>query len=595
MTKHLHVATGFTFPVDLITQKTSILARTGAGKTNAGVVICEELLDQKQQIVVIDPKGDWYGLRASADGEGEGYPVVVMGGFHGDVPLESTGGRIVADFVVDTRTSVVLDVSEFSKGELYRFVAEFCDAFYRRQAKDPNPVLLVLEEADEVVPQFVSAKTAQMVGAVEKVAKRGRFIGIGFLALTQRSASFNKDVLTQTEVLVAMQTTAPQDMKAIDEWIKHHPDQEKREKLLSEIQSLQVGEAYVWSPSWLQTFKKFRFRLRKTFDAGKTPKVGEKRVEPKKLAPVDLEALKKRMAATVEKAKQEDPKELRKTILELRSQLAAKPAPAPAVKEKRVEVPVIPSGQVKSLGAYVDRLEAAAAKAQETVGQARDAAANIRAALAANQKLHAPPMAPRPASVITPPRPRPAPAAAKIEGEVSLKAGERRMLQTLAQRHPLKLTRAQLGTLAGFTPSGGTFGTYFGTLKRHGLLAEATNGDVEVTAEGLAFLGTDVPPAPTTTQELLEMWRRNLKAGEAEMLDTLVQAFPETMSRENLGSKTGFTASGGTFGTYLGTLRRNGLVEVDGDQVKASETLFITGRIFVPTATAIRALKSVAK
>jgi hypothetical protein len=36
----------------------------------------------------------------------------------------------------------------------------------------------------------------------------------------------------------------------------------------------------------------------------------------------------------------------------------------------------------------------------------------------------------------------------------------------------------------------------------------------------------------------------------------LLSAFP--------GERTGYTASGGTFGAYLGTLRRNGLVEVDG-------------------------------
>lgn len=36
-------------PIELITQKIAILARTGAGKTNAAVVIAEGLLDAKQQ------------------------------------------------------------------------------------------------------------------------------------------------------------------------------------------------------------------------------------------------------------------------------------------------------------------------------------------------------------------------------------------------------------------------------------------------------------------------------------------------------------------------------------------------------------------
>ncbi len=29
--------------------------------------------------------------------------------------------------------------------------------------------------------------------------------------------------------------------------------------------------------------------------------------------------------------------------------------------------------------------------------------------------------------------------------------------------------------------------------------------------------------------------------------------------------------------TYLATLRRNGLVEVDGDEIRASDTLFLSG------------------
>jgi hypothetical protein len=40
-----------------------------------------------------------------------------------------------------------------------------------------------------------------------------------------------------------------------------------------------------------------------------------------------------------------------------------------------------------------------------------------------------------------------------------------------------KIRHAQLGTLAQCPPSGGPFTTYFGTLKRHGLVVE-TNGEV---------------------------------------------------------------------------------------------------------------------
>jgi hypothetical protein len=158
-----------------------------------------------------------------------------------------------------------------------------------------------------------------------------------------------------------------------------------------------------------------------------------------------------------------------------------------------------------------------------------------------------------------------------------LRAGERRLFQTLAQRYPTKLTRAQLGTLARFTPSGGTFGTYFGTLKRHGPLTEAADGDVEITEAGLQYLGSDIPPRPQTTTELVAMWRRALRAGEWRMLEALVNVYPQALARDELGERTGYATSGGTFGTYLGTLRRNGLIEVDGDQIRASRTLFLEG------------------
>jgi hypothetical protein len=160
------------------------------------------------------------------------------------------------------------------------------------------------------------------------------------------------------------------------------------------------------------------------------------------------------------------------------------------------------------------------------------------------------------------------------DGDLHLRAGERRILEVLARRHPTKLTRAQLGTLSGFTPSGGTFGTYFGTLKRNALLVEQ-DGEVSITQDGFDYLGMDRPRKPQTTNEVLTMWRNALRSGEWRMLDVLVGVYPRSLSRKALGDTAGYEVSGGTFGTYLGTLRRNGLVDVRGDQVAASRTLFL--------------------
>jgi DNA helicase HerA-like ATPase len=97
----LQIAHTLALPLEFVVQKSALLARSGAGKTNTAVVIAEELLEAKQQVVILDPPGAWWGLRSSADGKRAGYPIVVFGGIHGDLPLQSTSGELLADLVVD--------------------------------------------------------------------------------------------------------------------------------------------------------------------------------------------------------------------------------------------------------------------------------------------------------------------------------------------------------------------------------------------------------------------------------------------------------------------------------------------------------------
>ena len=64
------------------------------------------------------------------------------------------------------------------------------------------------------------------------------------------------------------------------------------------------------------------------------------------------------------------------------------------------------------------------------------------------------------------------------------------------------------------------------------------------------------------------MWRRVLRRGERAMLDALVEAYPRELSRDELAERAGLTTStSGTFSQYLGTIRRNGLVDVSGGVV----------------------------
>jgi hypothetical protein len=133
--RQLRIASDLTLPLDAVTQTFAILAKRGVGKTYTAAVMTEEMLKAGLQVVIADPIGVWWGLRSSSDGTRAGLPIIVLGGDHGDVPLEVAAGETIADLVVDERLSVVLDLSRFRKGEQTRFMTDFCERLYTVTAR----------------------------------------------------------------------------------------------------------------------------------------------------------------------------------------------------------------------------------------------------------------------------------------------------------------------------------------------------------------------------------------------------------------------------------------------------------------------------
>lgn len=397
-------------------------------------------------------------------------------------------------------------------------------------------------------------------------------------------------MLTQTELLVAMRTPSPQDRDAVKAWLSAHDVAEVAE-VMNSLPSLATGEAWISSPYFLGTLKRIQFRTRHTFDSSSTPKVGEARRQVRTMADIDLAAIKEQMAETIERAKADDPKELRRRIVQLERQLGAveKSRPAPEVRVEHIEVPVLDEQLVIRLEEALSPAVGLMSEVQERLRwetTQTDQAITFERKLAeraptksiidgrsstTNVAMRDRSRRPIPARKDSGQDPRPI----GNTDDVSLKAGARKIVEVLARHHPMKFTRSQVGTLTGFKITGGTFQTYWGQIKRAGLVEEHA-GEISVTAAGLDYAGV-TEPDPMTTDELLDVWRRALKKGAREMLDVLVEHYPSGLTRDELAECVGMTASGGTFQTYLGQLRRNGLAETDGGEVVASETLFITG------------------
>lgn len=566
----LTISSSLSLPIDAVTQKFGILGRTGSGKSYAATKLCEEMLDAKAQIVALDPVGVWWGLRVLKSGS-EAFNIPILGGLHGDIPLEPGAGALIADLIVDKAISAVVDVSNFLMTEQRKFATDFATQLFHRKKSQRSALHLFIEEAQEFVPQHVRGDVAKMVGAYERLLKLGRNFGIGATLISQRPQSVNKDVLNQTECLIVFQMTGPQERKTIQGWIAEKGVDEDIREILPH---LKVGECHIWSPQWLQISKTVHIAAKKTADVSSTPKLGVKAIEPKQLSQVELEDLSDKMLATIERAKKEDPKELQKQIAELereRRETLLKLTHHKATRVETIEKSVLKDSQIARIEKLLHRLD-------DIIHPVREALAAVRGALASGVLAPASSQARTLIRETSPKRPVTGAThrATVPRNGTAPSGGLRRIMIALAQR-PDGLTQRQIGVRAGLSSKGGTFSTYVSRARSNGWIeggASRTGGDnlVRITPAGIEALGNfEMLP---TGELLYEYWLGKLgNSGAARILQTLHDVYPNSLTKEEIGERAQISSAGGTFSTYLSRLRSLELIEGNRD-IKASGELF---------------------
>lgn len=568
--KQLKISPDLSLPIDACTQTFAFIARKGAGKTYAAGKLVELLLDADAQVVILDTVGNWYGLRLAADGKGKGFDVPVFGGLRGDLPLEATAGHLVADVVVDTGRSIILDVSQFSLGERKRFATAFGEQLWKRKKAEthPSPLMLVIEESQLIIPQFSGrgGDDARMIGIYEEIIRLGRNYGIGCTMISQRPQSVNKEVLNQTECLFVLQVNGSQERKALKEWITH---QGMDVHLVDELPALPIGTAYVWSPQWLKILKKVKIGEKITFDSTSTPKVGDKTVR-RDPAPMDMADIRQKMAATIERAKENDPKALKAELAKVKADLVklhgAKPA-AVKTETRTVEKAVLKDGQLDRVERLAEKLAGMFAAAGDVQQQIKAMIDDIAGAVRKTTAVAADRVAPSAAAPVVRMPPRVKPTAATNTNGDRLPEGERIIL-TAAAQYPAGADREQLSVLAGYKRS--TRDAYVARLMTRGYL-QLAGGLVVATAEGVAALGPDFEPLPVGA-DLRAYWLNKLPEGERKVLEVLIGGYPHAVDRERIGESTGYKRS--TRDAYIARLGTRKLVVTTSAGVVASETLF---------------------
>lgn len=618
----LAIAPGIGLPLEAATETFALLATRGAGKSNGGRVLAEEMFDVRVPFVGIDPVGAWWGLRSSRDGRGPGLPIPIFGGRHGDVPLTAASGVLIADLIVNARLSCVLDLSEFEDDEdKKRFLLDFARRLYRRNR---DPLHLFLDEADDYIPEAAEKGDRPLVKAWATIVKRGRQRGLGCTLVSQRSAAINKDVLEQVGTLLVLRTMGPRDRDAIGLYLKYHA---QSTEILTSLSSLKDGEAWLVSPHFLGRTAKIRFRLSRTFDSGATPKVGRRRRRPATLADVNLGEIQTRMAATIEQVQAADPTALRAEMVRLRAEvarlqaeLAAKPKAAPVgaptaprpdreaerrakrkLKQQEHRVAQMRKRAVlhltilaQALERGTTRFDATAKVAQGWVTRLRtetvtltEMAAKLVTPVASDRvsspsvreiplSAALPPRPIRPVMLVGPPPPRKFAVAPSANG---MPKTHRRVLGAVRWWEAVGVdapSRGRVAFAAGYAPTGGSFGNYLGTLRTEGFVTYPAEGQVALTETGRAAVPP--PEARLTTAAIHQKVEAILPAARWRVLAPILAAYPQVLTREQVGAACGMEPTGGSFGNYLGALRTAGCIEYPAKgMVCASADLFVGG------------------
>ncbi|MEM1191523.1 MAG: helicase HerA-like domain-containing protein [Pseudomonadota bacterium] len=503
----------------------AILGRRGAGKSGAGRSLLEHELTAGHRCCVIDPKGDWWGIRMNPDQSASDFEIPIFGGVHGDVQLTEHMGPTLGETVAKHDLSCLVDISEFpSQAAMRRFMLGFTQALYRHNRA---PLTLFVDEADQLAPQTVPADMAKLLHSMEKLIRLGRQRGIFMWMLTQRPQILNKNLLSQAETLIAMRMVAPHDRKAIQDWLNaHDPDEAK--KIIGTLPKLSVGEAMAWVPA-VDFLERVQFPMFTTYDSGRTPKHGETRADVA-LPSIDLSGVESLLGDAVA---------------------------ASEGQEQQADTDA--TRYASTLRQMIQELTEELRQTQEQLRAAEATIANVRAAVSSS------PVPAGGTSTAVNATSKQAPAAAAAPpAEKGQKLGpERKPLKALCGIYPGGLTEAQWSVAAGLKRGSGTWSTYKSRLRKGGFIVQR-DGRYFATQEGIDTAGfVEVPPPPGSDRAL--WWAGRLKSVD-RMVQALITAYPAWTSRDDLANQLGLAASGGTFSTYLSRLSGPGVIERDRER-----------------------------
>ncbi len=221
-------------PAGLIGQRLAVLGMSGSGKSHTIKFLLETLAGGEQAIPmsILDLEGEYWPLQALG---------FVVAGEPGDphvtVPCRVDHAATLARFSVQQGVSVVVSLAHLNRQAVKEFVEAYLAALWDAQRAQKSPYFLIVEEAQEFVPQ---SRTSPVADLLTTIFKRGRKYGLGAILASQRSTAVDKDVLTQAGILILHRVLHPADLKIYYDLIPLD-----RKDAAEQVRKLHIGQAVI--------------------------------------------------------------------------------------------------------------------------------------------------------------------------------------------------------------------------------------------------------------------------------------------------------------------------------------------------------------
>lgn len=583
----------------LIQSKMVILANSGGGKSYAIRRIAEQAV-KHVQVIILDPEGEFASLREKYD--------FILAGKNADVPVEVRSSAMLATKLLELNKSAVIDLYELHPQERQRYVKNFCDALVNAPKDLYHPVIIILDEAHEYVPE---GKPSEATWAVELLASKGRKRGQCLILASQRVAKISKNVTAECNNKLIGRASQDIDMKRAGEELGFSKEQ------LKDLRQLKPGEFFAFGPAISDEVVKLKIGEVQTAHAKVGYKGGAKTPPPSNVI--------KKVLAELKDLPQEAEKEL-KTTAEMKAQITQLKRELSQKPKQQSEVPMGVSqwmdygekyGYAKFFKTKI--MQEAGLQWEKLVMQWDNAYADLinfvclieqQAEKMYKKRGDRPPYKPK--GWMTPsnlepvtlkqkdfqpqsstfysksfaadvfknefkhiPLNRPKisdfndPAINKsFVGDSLLGKGEMIVLKAIAQ-HPEGISTEHIAVLTGYKQTSRR--VYLQRLTQKGFV-QTLNGVFFPTDPGIQALGNNYEQLPTG-DALREHVLRMLPEGEKRVLQVLLGVYPNPVDYFKIEEITGYKTTSRR--VYLQRLSARKLVIIQGDQtVKASDKLF---------------------